>query len=172
MTMLYYVVTEGRANVLDRLNLRDRSTYGVDWMVFYASSARDGVRQWNLYKAGMHSRQAELEAEAIQYRVATAGYAPPWEAEPEVVGMDAARRLGAVETEQKIMRDAQADLNLLRKGLRRVAAAAPEPLRPRRRSSPAPRPSKRAPRRPTKAKAAKRGATKKRTTATKSRRRR
>jgi hypothetical protein len=43
--MLYYVVTEGRARTLDRLNLRDRATYGLDWMVFYASSPPDSLRQ-------------------------------------------------------------------------------------------------------------------------------
>jgi hypothetical protein len=41
--MMYYAVTEGRANALDRLNLRDRSTYGLDWMVFYASSNADAL---------------------------------------------------------------------------------------------------------------------------------
>jgi hypothetical protein len=38
--MMYYVVTEGRANALDRLNLRDRSRYGLDWMVFGSPSGR------------------------------------------------------------------------------------------------------------------------------------
>ncbi len=170
--MLYYVVTEGRANILDRLNLRNRSTYGLDWMVFYASTARDSVRQWTLYKAGTHPRQADLEAEAAGYRAATAGYAPAWEAEREVIAVDAADRLHAVETEQGVLSDAQADLDAPRKGLRRIAAAAPDPLRPRRRSSSAsPRP-KQTGRRRTKAKADTRGPTKNRAPATRRRRKR
>ena len=108
--MQYYVVTEGRANALDRLKLRDRSTYGLDWMVFDASSAGDGIRQWNLYKAGTHPRQAELEAEAAQYRAATSGYAPAWEAEREAIAVEAAERLRAVEAEQRLLREKQADL--------------------------------------------------------------
>jgi hypothetical protein len=158
--MMYYAVTEDRANALDRLNLRDRSRYGLDWMVFYASSARDAVRQWTLYKVGTHPRQADLEAEAAKYRAATAGYAPAWEAEREAIAVDAADRLRAVETEQGVLSNAQADLDVLRKGLQRIAAAAPDPLRPRRRrpSSASPRPEQTG-RHRTKAKADTRGPT-------------
>ena len=127
--MQYYVVTEGRANVLDRLRLRDRSTYGLDWMVFDAGSAGEGIRQRNLYKAGTHPQQAELEAEGAQYRAATSGYAPAWKAEREAIAVEAAGRLRAVEAEQRLLREKQAD----RRSLRRVAAAAPTPTRTRRR---------------------------------------
>ena len=154
--MQYYVVTEGRANVLDRLRLRDRSTYGLDWMVFDASSADDGIRQWSLYKAGTHPRQAELESEAAQYRTATSGYAPAWEAEREVIAVEAAERLRAVEAEQRLLREKQADLDVVRRSLRRIAAAAP--TRTRRR--PASSSSKETPRRPKRAKIAQPSATK------------
>src|SRR5262245_22778214 len=133
--MQYYVVTEGRANFIDRLQLRDRSTYGLDWMVFYASSADDGIRQWSVYKAGTHSRQAALEAEAAEYRAATSGYAPAWEAEREAIAMEAADRLRAVEDEQSLLREKQADLELERRSLRRIAAAAPTLTRARRRAA-------------------------------------
>ena len=164
--MQYYVVTEGRANVLDRLRLRDRSTYGLDWMVFDAGSAGEGIRQRNLYKAGTHPQQAELEAEGAQYRAATSGYAPAWKAEREAIAVEAAGRLRAVEAEQRLLREKQAD----RRSLRRVAAAAPTPTRTRRRvvaSS-----SKEAPRRPKRAKIAKRSSTKARVRARPRRRRR
>ena len=88
--MRYYTVTEGRANRLDLLRLRDRSTYGLDWMVFYASSNPDAIRQWEQFKSGAHLRQAELEAEAAKYRAGTEGYAPVWQAEREVVAAEAA----------------------------------------------------------------------------------
>jgi hypothetical protein len=71
----YYTVTEGRANRLDRLRLRDRSTYGLDWIVLYATSNADAIRQWEQFKSGGHLRQDELEAEAAQYRAASQGYA-------------------------------------------------------------------------------------------------
>jgi len=154
--MMYYVVTEGRANALDRLHLRDRATYGLDWMVFYASSARDAVRQWTLYKTGTHPRQANLEAEAAEYRAAAAGFAPAWQSEREAIAVDAADRLHAVEAEQAALRNAQADLDVLRKGLRQMAAAAPGPPRPRRSSAASPRPGQTA-RRRTKAKGAEGG---------------
>jgi hypothetical protein len=64
----YYTVTEGRANRLDLLRLRDRSTYGLNWMVFYASSNPDALRQWEQFKSGAHLRQTELEAEAAVSR--------------------------------------------------------------------------------------------------------
>ena len=143
MAMMYYVVTEGRANALDRLNLRDRSTYGLNWMAFYASSNADALRQWARYKEGRHSKQAELEAEAAQYRAATAGFAPPWEAEREAIALDAADRLHTVEAQQEVLRDAQADLEVAQKDLRRVAAAAPGARKRRRSSSPPPTPTTR-----------------------------
>jgi hypothetical protein len=80
----YYTVTEGRANRLDRLRLRDRSTYGLDWMVLYATSNADAIRQWEQFKSGGHLRQDELEDEAAQYRAVSQGYAAPWQAEHEV----------------------------------------------------------------------------------------
>jgi hypothetical protein len=168
--MQYYVVTEGRANVLDRLRLRDRSTYGLDWMVFDAGSAGEGIRQWNLYKAGTHPQQAELEAEGAQYRAATSGYAPAWKAEREAIAVEAAGRLRAVEAEQRLLREKQADLDVVRRSLRRVAAAAPTPTRTRRRAVASS--SKEAPRRPKRAKIAKRSATKARVRARPRRRRR
>jgi hypothetical protein len=124
-TMLYYTVTEGRANVLDRMNLRDRSTYGLDWMVLSASAARDALRQWELYKAGTHPRQDDLEAEAAQYRAGTAGYAPAWEAERDAIAVEASERLRAVESEQTALREAQADLEVVRRHLRRIARPGP-----------------------------------------------
>ena len=93
--MRYYTVTEGRANRLDLLRLRDRSTYGLNWMVLYASSDPDAIRQWEQFKSGTHLRQAELEAEAAEYRAASQGYAPPWQAEREVVAAEAAERVRA-----------------------------------------------------------------------------
>ena len=141
--MMYYVVTEGRANALDRLNLRDRSAYGLDWLVFYASSNADALRQWALYKEGRHSKQAELEVEAAKYRAATAGFAPTWEAERQAIAVDAADRLHAVEAEQDVLSDAQADLEVARKGLRRIAAAAPGALKPRRPAASPPKPTTR-----------------------------
>ena len=99
--MQYYVVTQGRASVLDWLQLRDRSTYGVDWMVFYASSDADAIRQWEQFNAGSHVRQADLDAEASRYRTVAHSYAPPWHAEREVVAAEAADR---VRAEQSVLR--------------------------------------------------------------------
>jgi hypothetical protein len=86
--MQYYVVTEGRANRLDLLQLRDRSTYGLDWMVFYASSAADGIRQWEQLKAGTHLRQDELKDQVMKYR------APPGVTRPHGRWMRPRRRGG------------------------------------------------------------------------------
>jgi hypothetical protein len=130
--MQYYVVTEGRANRLDQLRLRDRSTYGLDWMVFYASSAPDGIRQWEQFKAGTHLHQAELEDQAAKYRVATQGYAPPWQAEREVVAAEAAERIRA---EQSVLRARAADLDAVRHDLEAIATPAPAAIRPRRRAA-------------------------------------
>jgi hypothetical protein len=130
--MQYYVVTEGRANRLDLLQLRDRSTYGLDWMVFYASSAADGIRQWEQFKSGTHLRQDELEDQAARYRVATKGYAPPWQAEREVVAAEAADR---VRAEQSALRERAAGLEAVRQDLEEIAAPAPASVRPRRRAA-------------------------------------
>ena len=130
--MQYYTVTEGRANRLDLLRLRDRSTYGLDWMVFYASSNPDAIRQWEQFKSGAHLRQAELEAEAARYRAAAQGYAPPWQAEREVVAAEAADR---VRAEQSVLRERAADLDAVRQELEEIAAPAPAAIRPRRRAA-------------------------------------
>jgi hypothetical protein len=130
--MQYYVVTEGRANRLDLLQLRDRSTYGLDWMVYYASSAADGIRQWEQFKAGTHLRQDELEDQAAKYRIAAKGYAPPWQAEREVVAAEAADR---VRAEQSVLRERAADLDAVRQELEEIAAPAPAAIRPRRRAA-------------------------------------
>jgi hypothetical protein len=102
--MLYYVVTEGRARTLDRLNLRDRATYGLDWMVFYASSPPDSLRQWEQFKAGTHIRQAELELEAMSYRERRPEFIAAWEAESQAVAMhtveDVEARLRVLEAER------------------------------------------------------------------------
>jgi hypothetical protein len=128
----YYTVTEGRANRLDLLRLRDRSTYGLDWMVFYASSNPDALRQWEQFRAGAHLRQAELEAEATRYRAVAQGYAPPWQAEREVVAAEAADR---VRAEQSILREKAAALDAVRQDLEAIAAPAPAAIRPRRRAA-------------------------------------
>jgi hypothetical protein len=127
----YYTVTEGRANRLDLLRLRDRSTYGLDWMVLYASSDPDAIRQWEQFKSGTHLRQAELEDEAAQYRVASQGYAPPWQAEREVVAAEAAER---VRAEQGALRARVADLDAVRQDLEEIAMPPPA-VRPRRRAA-------------------------------------
>src|SRR5262245_40170107 len=98
---MYYVVTEGRARMLDRLSLMDRSTYGVDWMVMKATSARDAVRQWNLFKAGTHPAQGRLELEAARHRTSTPGYTPAWEAESQIISSDIAETLDSVEDRQR-----------------------------------------------------------------------
>jgi hypothetical protein len=150
MAMMYYTVTEGRANVLDRLNLRDRSTYGLDWIVLPATSAPDAVRQWRLYKAGTHPQHPELEAEAAQYRMATAGYAPVWQAERDVIAAEAAERLRDVKAQQKALRMAHAELEVVRRDLQRIAGTVTRgrpSARSRRRPAVPPRSKARAPRR-------------------------
>jgi hypothetical protein len=122
--MLYYTVTEGRARALDRLNLRDRATYGVDWMVFEATSAADAVRQWQRFKVGNHVRQADLELEASSYRTAVPGYAAPWEAESEAVGLRAAGELSAIEARSEMLREEQAELDETRQALVRLVKPA------------------------------------------------
>jgi hypothetical protein len=121
-------------------------------MVLYASSARDALHQWELYKAGSHTRQVDLEAEATQYRGGTAGYTPAWEAERDAMAVDAEERLRAVETEQRALREAQAELDVVGHSLRRLARPrSGTRRRPRRSASASP-----------KAKGNKRGATKSR----------
>jgi hypothetical protein len=127
----YYTVTEGWANRLDLLRLRNRSTYGLDWMVFYASSSADAIRQWEQFKSGTHLRQGELEAEAAQYRAAAQGYAPPWQAEREVLAAEAAKRIRA---EQSLLRAREAELDAMRHDLENIATPAPA-IRPRRRAA-------------------------------------
>src|SRR5262249_42685416 len=106
----------------------------------------------------------DLEAEAIQYRSGANGYAPAWEAEREAIAVEAAGQLRAVETEQRILRETQADLDVVRKRLQRVAPAAPAPIgASRRAASSSPQQPRR---RRKKAKAIKRGATKVRVMAT------
>jgi hypothetical protein len=143
----YYVVTEGRANLLDRLQLRDRSTYGLDWMVFYASSAADGIRQWEQFQSGAHLEQDELQAEAAKYRAASTGYAPAWQAEREVVAAEAASR---VRAEQSVLRERQAKLDAARQDLEQITATASVSSRPRRRLTGAMTPKRRATKSPPK----------------------
>lgn len=136
--MLYYTVTEGRARTLDRLNLRDRATYGLDWMVFEATSAADAVRQWNRFKAGNHVRQAELELEASSYRTGVSGYAAPWEAESEAVGLRAASELPVIDARREALFEERAELDQTRRTRRRLAkpvaeAAVPATSKRRRR---------------------------------------
>src|SRR5262249_60059349 len=109
---MYYVVTEGRARTLDRLNLLDRSTYGVDWMVIKATtSARDAVRQWNLFKAGTHPGQGRLELEAARYRTSAPGYTSAWEAESQIISSDIAETLDAVKERQRELAVLQGELS-------------------------------------------------------------
>jgi hypothetical protein len=146
--LLYYTVTEGRARTLDRLNLRDRATYGLDWMVFEATSAADAVRQWNRFKAGNHVRQAELELEASSYRTAVPGYAVPWEAESEAVGLHAASELPAINARREALREEQTELDQTRRTLLRLAKPAAEAAgpaaskRPRRPRAKTPKPTR------------------------------
>jgi hypothetical protein len=160
----YYTVTEGRANRLDHLRLRDRSTYGLDWMVFYASSNPDAIRQWEQFKSGAHLRQAELEAEAAKYRAGAEGYAPVWQAEREVVAAEAAKR---VRAEQSALRAREAALDAVRQDLEETATPAPS-IRLRRRAATS---SKQGRRTSTSSKPTKSGARKALDTATKRRRR-
>lgn len=144
--MLYYIVAEGRARTLDRLNLRDRATYGLDWMVFYASSAQDALRQWQQFKAGTHVRQADLELEAASYRQQTPEYVPVWEAESEAVAAKEADTLEDVEARLRVLESERDQLIKLRNELTRRAGG--PVLRPARRQSTARTPSKRAPKKP------------------------
>jgi hypothetical protein len=111
---MYYTVTQGRARALERLNLLDRSTYGIDWIVLDASTARDALRQWGLFKAGTHPFQGALELEVARYRTNAPGYVPAWEAESEVVSSDIERTIGAVAAQRRELDELQARLDDLR----------------------------------------------------------
>lgn len=129
--MLHYIVTEGRARVLDRLNLRDRGTYGHDWMVLYARSAREALRQWRLFKAGTHPRQGELELEVTRYRLQEPGYAAVWEAETEAIASKAAQALEDLDARREELKEEQAVLDDRRVILARAARLQPRtPTRP------------------------------------------
>jgi hypothetical protein len=132
-------------------------------MVFYASSNPDAIRQWEQFKSGAHLRQTELEAEAAQYRATAHGYAPPWQAEREVVAAGAAKR---VRAEQSALRAHEAVLDAVRQDLEETATPAPA-SRPGRRAA---TPSKQA-RRPSSSAKPTISARKARNTATKRRRR-
>src|SRR5262249_19086495 len=98
---MYYVVTEGRARMLDRVDLRDRASYGVDWIVLKASSPRDALRQWSLLKQGVHPTQGEIELETERYRTDTPGFLPIWEAERLAVSSKIERTLDEVQERQR-----------------------------------------------------------------------
>jgi hypothetical protein len=131
---MYYTVTQGRARVLDRLNLLDRATYGFDWIVLDAKNSREAVRQWGSFKAGTHPFQAELEAEVARYRRNAPGYVPAWEAESEIVSTDIDRTLDAVAEQRRELEFLQAELREMRSTVDGVAARRRRPGRARRRS--------------------------------------
>jgi hypothetical protein len=86
------------------LNLRDRATYGVDWLVVHSSSAADALRQWERYKEGRHVHQGTLEAEAARYRTgAGPDYLPYWKAEPEVVAQEVEATIEVIDDEQRAL---------------------------------------------------------------------
>jgi len=114
---MYYAVTEGRARTLDRLDLRDRSTYGVDWIVLDAPSGRDALRQWRLFKAGTHPAQAELELEAARYQARAPGCVPAWEADRDMVSSAIARTVEAVDERRQELGRMQGELTQLRDAL-------------------------------------------------------
>jgi hypothetical protein len=102
------VVSEGRARALDAVNVRDRATYGLDWLVVYASSTRDAVHQWGLYKAGTHPTQDKLELEVARYRSAPAEYLPSWEAEADLVTRDVDESIESVAARQRELEEVRA----------------------------------------------------------------
>jgi hypothetical protein len=108
-------------------------------MVFEATSVADAVRQWEQFKAGNHVRQADLELEASSYRTAVPGYATPWEAESEAVGLRAAGELPAIEARTQALREEQPELDQTRQALIRlvkpVAKAAGRAASKRKRSA-------------------------------------
>jgi hypothetical protein len=131
---MYYTVTQGRARLLDRLNLLDRATYGFDWMVLDARSSREAVRQWGLFKAGTHPFQAELEAEVAHYRRNAFGYVPAWEAESDIVSTDIDRTLDVVAEQRQELDHLQAELRDMRDTVDAVAAPRRRRARSRRRT--------------------------------------
>jgi hypothetical protein len=114
---MYYTITEGRARLLDRLNLRDRATYGVDWMVLEGRSARQALHNWQLFQAGTHPRQGELELEAVNYRNHADGCTTPWEAEAEALGLRAAAERAAVRARRQELRAVDAGLRAAERAL-------------------------------------------------------
>jgi hypothetical protein len=129
--VLYYVVAEGRARRLDRLNLRDRATYGLDWMVFYASSARDALRQWEQFKAGTHIGQKDLELEAARYQERRPGFVAAWEAESQAVASKATLTLEDVEARLRELESERERLIGLRDELRQATrVVVSRPARP------------------------------------------
>jgi hypothetical protein len=138
---MYYTVTQGRARTLERLNLLDRSTYGIDWIVLDASTARDALRQWGSFKAGTHPFQGALELEVARYRTNAPGYLPAWAAESAIVSSDIDRTLGAVDAQRRELEELQAHLDDIRSAVLGDLAPRAPARRPRRR-----RPAKRAPR--------------------------
>jgi hypothetical protein len=114
---MYYAVTQGRARGLDRLNLRDRSTYGIDWMVLDATSARDAVRQWQTFKAGVHPFQGDLELGAARYRANAPEYQAAREAESEIVSSDIEGTLQEVDERRRELDQLRGRLEDVRKAL-------------------------------------------------------
>jgi hypothetical protein len=131
---MYYTVTQGRARQLDRLNLLDRATYGFDWMVLDARSAREAVRQWGLFKAGTHPFQGALEAEVARYRRNALGYVPAWRAESAIVSSDIEQTLDAVAAQRRELDLLQAELREMRDTVGPAAVPRHRPGRSRRRS--------------------------------------
>jgi hypothetical protein len=119
--MLYYIVAEGRARTLDRLNLRDRATYGLDWMVFYASTAQDALRQWEQFKAGTHIGQADLELEASRYRERRPEFVTAWEAESQAIASKEAGTLEDIEARLRVLESEREQLIKLRTELKQAA---------------------------------------------------
>ena len=111
---MYYTVTQGRARLLDRLNLLDRTTYGFDWMVLDAQNSREALRQWGLFKAGIHPFQGELEAHVASYRRDAPGYVPAWEAETEILSTDIDRTLYTVDRQRRELEYLQDELREMR----------------------------------------------------------
>src|SRR5262245_56671535 len=146
---MYYVVTEGRARMLDRVDLRDRASYGVDWIVLQASSSRDALRQWSLLKPGIHPTQGEIELETERYRTDTPGFLPIWEAERLAVSSKIERTLDEVQERQRELAGLQDRLSLMRSTLLNHPArrGAPAARRRRKRAAGA-KGSTRSPRRP------------------------
>jgi hypothetical protein len=130
---MYYTVTQGRARLLERLNLLDRSTYGFDWIVLDTRTARDAVRQWGLFRAGTHPFQAELEAEVARYRRNVPGYVPAWEAESEIVSKDIDRTMDAVAEQRRELEYLQAELREMRDSVAGEVSRRRRPGRARRR---------------------------------------